>query len=115
MRHSRKYRAAGAAAFGLALMLTLQPARAEMEVTDSSAPGIQAGDTLKDNAEFDLPEGASVSLLLKPSGSTKTLKGPFKGTLATYKEKRSWMDRLMGKGDDVEPPMGASRGFVTPK
>ncbi|MEJ2124232.1 MAG: hypothetical protein P8Y67_10000 [Alphaproteobacteria bacterium] len=114
MRQKIKKGAVSLAAFGMAIFLLAQPALAEMEVLESSAPQISVGDKLADDAQLDLPKGAKLRLLLTTTGETKTLKGPYKGEVANYKEKRNWWERLFGKKRDPEPPMGAVRGAVAP-
>jgi hypothetical protein len=115
MRQMIKSCAVSLAMLGLAVFLLAQPALAEMEVTESSVTGISIGDKLPDDASLDMPKGTTLRLLLVETGVTKTLKGPYKGKVADYKEKLNWWDRLTGKQKDPEPPMGAVRGFVTPK
>jgi hypothetical protein len=86
-----------AAAFGAALSLVVaaSPARAEMEVIESSAPGITEGETLPDDARLNLPKGSVVRVLVRTAKgtNTRTLKGPFTGTAAEYREKRNWLGR----------------------
>jgi hypothetical protein len=115
MRQIIKGGAASLAILGLVVFLLAQPALAEMEVMESSVPGMSVGDKLPDDASLDLPKGAMLRLLLTNEGATKTLKGPYKGKVADYKEKLNWWDRLTGKKKDPEPPMGAVRGYIAPK
>jgi hypothetical protein len=115
MRQIIKSGAVSLIACGLAIFLIAQPALAEMEVLESSTPGVSVGDKLADHAELDLPKDAKLRLLLTTTGETKTLKGPYKGKAADYKEKRDWWKRLFGKKKDPEPPMGAVRGYVAPE
>jgi hypothetical protein len=114
MRQMIKGGAVSLAMFGLAVFLLAQPALAEMEVMESSVPGISLGDKLPDEASIDLPKGTTLRLLLTDTGATITLKGPYKGTVADYKEHKNWWDRLFGKQKDSEPPKGAVRGYVAP-
>jgi hypothetical protein len=98
-----------AAGLALALFLPVSAARAEMEVLESSAPGIEVGSTLNDRTRLKLPEGSTVRLLVKTSGgsSTKTLKGPYDGTAANYRERRRWFHRLTRRKNEQDPPMAA--------
>jgi hypothetical protein len=45
------------------------------------------------------------------SRTTKTLKGPYEGTIGDYKEDRSWWERITGRSNDSDAPIGATRGF----
>ena len=113
----RTIKACLAGALGLAGAIALPPgaARADSEVLQSSVPQIAVGTKLGDNAQVDIPEGATLRVLIVTSGTTKTLKGPYQGTVESYEEKRSWMDRLLGRGQDQDPPIGATRGLRPPK
>jgi hypothetical protein len=109
----KQVRTWGVAASALALVgavaLPSAAAWATSEVLQSSVPQIAVGAKLEDNAEISIPEGGTVRVL--SSGTTKTLKGPYQGTIESYQEKRSWMDRLLGRGQDQDPPIGATRGL----
>ncbi len=63
----------GAAFSGLAVALFLAPSplRAEMEVLESSVPGLEPGAVLADDAKLKLPDGTTIRLLIKATGSTK--------------------------------------------
>lgn len=109
MRSTIKMAATGGVAILLAVAAT--PARAEIEVLESSAPGIAARAKLPDDTQLKLPKDTEVRVLMRtPSGTiTKTIKGPYKGTAAEYKEKRSWWDRLVRPSKDNNPPPAAVR------
>lgn len=98
----------------LALLLTAAPAWAEMEVMESNAPGIKAGDTLKDDASLKIPGGSTVRLLLG-TGGTKTLKGPYEGTVAGYKSDGGWLKKFTDPNKDEAPPAGITRGIKKPE
>ena len=106
------------AATGLALTLLLfaQPALADMDVVESSVPGIKEGTTLKDDARLKIPERAIVRVLVKtPTGNTTmTLRGPYEGTVGNYTDDTTWWDRLFGNGTDKDPPMATTRD-ITPE
>ncbi len=110
-----RYGATALSGLPVALFLAVSPALAEMEVLESSVPSLEPGTALADDATLNLPDGTKVRLLIKATGSTKTLKGPYEGTAAAYTEKRSWWQRLTGEGGDIEPPMGAVRGLRKPE
>jgi hypothetical protein len=97
-------------AFGLAV-----PASAEIEVTESTVPAIKAGATLPDDTQFNVPDGATVSVMKKPENAQFVIKGPFQGTLAAYlKKDRSWWGRMTGKdgeGSKQGAPTGATRSI----
>lgn len=110
-------KACTACALGLAVAVALPfgAAWAESEVLQSSVPQLAVGTKLGDNARVDIPDGGSLRVLIVTSGTTKTLKGPYQGTVESYEEKRSWMDRLLGRDQDQDPPIGATRGLRPPK
>jgi len=115
MRQLVKHGATALSGLALALFLSASPVRADMEVLESTVPDLKAGATLKDDAKLKLPGGATVRVLLKATGSTKTLKGPYEGTVAAYKEDKGWWDRMTGHNKDPEPPMGAMRSLKKPE
>ena len=102
---------------GIALAVFLAPAvaLAEIEVLESSAPEITTGTKLADDARVKVPEGASIRVLILSSGSTKTLKGPYEGIVAAYKDDRSWWERITGRDKDADAPIGATRGMRPPQ
>ena len=95
----------------LAVLLAPAAALAEIEVLESSAPEIAAGAKLADEARVKVPDGASIRVLILSSGSTKTLKGPYEGTVGAYKDDRSWWERITGRDKDSDAPIGATRGM----
>ena len=105
------------ACLALPLLFLSQPVWAEMEVLESTLPEIAVGATLQDDARLTLPKGGLLRLLVKaPDGTTitKTMKGPYEGTATTYREKRSWWQRLTGRTKDPEAPIGASKAYTKP-
>jgi hypothetical protein len=114
MHSSIKVAIAGSAAVMLAV--AAWPALAEIEVLESSAPGMAVGQKLPDNARLSVPTNTVVRLLIRSPGgtSTKTLRGPFEGTAAEYKEKRSWWARLFQSPKDTDQPMAASKAERMP-
>ena len=100
---------AGLAGLTLALFFSASTAWAEIEVLESTVPAIKAGSVLKDDARLKLPAGATVRVLLRATGATKTLKGPFEGAVTAYKDGRSWRNRLLGPRKDPEPLVGGAR------
>lgn len=97
--------------FVLAAALPLASAQAASEVLESTVPELAVGAKLDDNARVRLPDGSSLRVLVVSSGSTKTLKGPYEGTIEAYKEDRSWWERITGKSKDSDAPIGATRGL----
>jgi len=98
---------------GLAFAGSLSPsdAHAESQVLESDIAALPAGTTIADDSSVSLPDGTTLRVLLLSSGTTKTLKGPYDGTISGYKDRRSWWDRLMGNDNTDDAPIGATRGF----
>jgi hypothetical protein len=114
MRQVIKYGVMSLTGLVVMLFLSAQAVRADIEVLESSVPELKAGASLKDDARLKLPKGTSIRVFVTtPNGnSTKTLKGPYEGTVADYKEERSWYERLMGSApSDSDAPMGTTRGI----
>jgi hypothetical protein len=116
-----KWISSSAPVLGLAVCLAFGfavPALAEIEVTESTAPAIKTGTTLPDDAQFNVPDGATVSLMKKPGNTPFVIKGPYQGTLAGYLQKnRSWWRRMLGKdgeGTKQGAPTGGTRGIKLP-
>jgi hypothetical protein len=98
---------------GLAMTVFLAPAvaLAEIEVLESSVPDMAVGSKFGDDTRLKLPDGASLRVLVLSSGTTKTLKGPYEGTVGAYKDDRGWWERVTGRNKDDDAPIGATRGF----
>ena len=105
---------AGLMGIALAVFLAPAAAQAEIEVLESSSPGIAAGTKLSDEAPVNVPQGASIRVLILSSGSTKTVKGPYQGTVGDYKDNRNWWERITGREKDSDAPIGATRGMRPP-
>ncbi len=105
----------GMAAIVLSFYLVQFPANADL-VTQSVAnvPDMTEGQTLPDDYEFELPEGAEILLLQTPSGDSFMIRGPFQGTLKAYNEDcNSWLAFAYSycaseSGDRL--PVGGTRG-----
>jgi hypothetical protein len=104
-----KQYAAGALGLALAVFLCVPAARAEIEVLESSVADYTPGSVLKDSARVKLPAQATLRVLITGTGTTKTLKGPYEGTVAAYKERRSLFNRFKDPARK-EPVIGAYRG-----
>jgi hypothetical protein len=115
MRLLTRFRKGAGVAIALAVLLAPAIAMAETEVLESSAPGLAVGDKLADNARVKVPDGASIRVLIQSSGTTKTLKGPYEGTIGAYKDDRSWWERITGRKKDDDAPIGATRGMRLPQ
>jgi hypothetical protein len=85
------------------------PALADVEIMASSIPEYAPGAVLKDDTRLKLPEGATLRVLMTDSGTTKTMYGPYEGTAAAYRERRSWWERLFGTPGGKEPVLGGTR------
>ena len=68
----------GLAASVFAMALGTTAASAQVIVVQSTAPGLNAGKLLTDDAKVTIPKGAKAIFVL-PSGATRTVAGPFKG------------------------------------
>jgi hypothetical protein len=88
---------------------------AEIEVLESSAPQLSVGAKIADETRVKLPDGTSIRVLILSSGTTKTLKGPYEGTVAAYKDDRTWWERITGRNKDDDAPIGATRGMRPPQ
>jgi len=105
----------GMAAILLSFYLVQFPANADL-VTQSVAnvPDMSEGQSLPDDYEFELPEGAEILLLQTPSGESYMIRGPFKGTLEAFNEDcNSWLAFMYSycsgaSGDTL--PVGGTRG-----
>ena len=97
-----------------ACMIAAGSAKAEMLVLESDVPDLPAGAKFADGKTISVPEDKTLRVLAVTNGSTKTLKGPYHGTVGAYTEKRSWWERLTGKTKDGDAPVGAVRGMRAP-
>lgn len=94
-------------------------ALAELLITSSTAPDLKNGTVLPDSVEFNIPAGATVSILRKPQQRTYTLEGPFTGTLLEYlkRPKCGWWRRLFGNCAETprrSGPVGGVRSARPP-
>lgn len=118
-------RVAGVALAGW-LAVPGEAACAKLLVTESTVSGVAMNATFADDAIFDVPDGKKIRFLKKPENSTYEIDGPYRGTLADYRPKCGWWQRLQrqcGTQRDVEggtrnitlsPPEG-TKGVTTPK
>jgi hypothetical protein len=91
------------------------PARAEILVLESNVPDLPVGAKFADGKVILIPDDKTLRVLIVTSGSTKTLKGRYQGTVGGYTERRNWWERLVGKGKDGDAPVGAVRGMRAPE
>lgn len=104
MRKNRNGLIALAALALVASMTGAVPALAIMTVEESTAPNHREGSKLDDEAVLSVPEDAKVRLFLVHNGQTYVVRGPFTGTLAEYRKKRStWWRRVFGRFWSDEP------------
>src|SRR5262245_52994957 len=97
------------------LLASITSARAvDLEVVYSTAPGLQVGTKFKVDAEFNVPDGASVGLLRSSGNTTHIIHGPYRGTLAKYEKNspRFWGLLFGGARQESEPPLGGTRAPV---
>jgi hypothetical protein len=111
MKQGRTQGAAICIGLALALSAVGGPAWAEVEVLESSVPGMAVGSKFADETRLKLPDGAALRVLVLTSGTTKTLTGPYEGTVGAYKEDRSWWERMTGREKEGDAPIGATRGI----
>jgi hypothetical protein len=97
-----------------ALVVMSGPVWADLEVMDSSVPGIERGAILADDAVLKVPAGAKLELLKKPANTTHTVKGPHEGTLEAYLNPCPWWRAVLGqcKPDDSEIGKGGTKGIA---
>lgn len=90
------------------------PAMAENEVLESDIADYPVGTKIEDETRIVLPDDSKMRILIVTTGSTKTLQGPYEGTIPNYKEERSWWERITGRSKRTDAPIGATRGLVRP-
>lgn len=95
----------------LAMPLPFMSARAETQVLESDVPELPAGTKIADETRIVIPDGMTLRVLVISDGETKTLNGPYEGTIADYKEDLSWWERITGRRKNTDAPIGATRGI----
>jgi hypothetical protein len=95
----------------LTVLLPAGQARAESEILESDVQALPVGTKLADDARVVIPENKKLRVLLVASGNTRTLKGPYEGTVGDYKEDLSWWERITGRNKEPDAPIGATRGL----
>jgi hypothetical protein len=103
--------AAAVLAVLLTVLLPAGQARAESEVLESDAQELPVGTKIADDKRIVIPDGKKLRVLLVASGNTKTLNGPYEGTVADYKEDLTWWERITGRKKEGDAPIGATRGL----
>lgn len=100
---------------GLSMIFTamplVTPVQAESQVLESDIADLPPGTAIADDKSVTIPEGNTLRVLLLSKGETKTLKGPYEGTINDYKEELSWWERITGRSKDTDAPIGATRGL----
>ncbi len=91
------------------------PAMADSEVLESDVTEYPVGTKIDDETRINMPDDSKMRVLIVTTGSTKTLQGPYEGTVPNYKEERSWWERITGRSKDSDAPIGATRGLLPPK
>jgi hypothetical protein len=109
-------RLAGLAGAALLAVMVVAPARADVIIQDPGATGLRIGTVLKDSDKLVVATGTSVVVVL-PSGNTKTVKGPYDGTVADITKnvalnQAAWNDWLKRLKQTESPTggVGATRG-----
>lgn len=103
---------AGIMGLALTVLLQLGFALAETQVLESDVPDLPVGAKIADEIRINIPEGKTLRVLIESEGETKTLQGPYEGTVANYKDDLSWWERLMGRRKNTDAPIGATRGLI---
>jgi hypothetical protein len=76
-------------------MLSVSAAHSEVRILQSQVPAISSGMVLQDDVVLHVPANKTVKVLLTPSNATKTIAGPFDGTVNDYGPSR--LPSLNGK------------------
>jgi len=97
------------------LVASAIPAMADSEVLESDITEYPIGAKIDDETRINMPDDSKMRVLIVTTGSTKTLQGPYEGTVPNYKEERSWWERITGRSKDSDAPIGATRGLLPPK
>lgn len=90
------------------------PAMADSEVLESDVTDYPVGTKIEDETRIIMPDESKMRVLIVTTGSTKTLQGPYEGTISNYREERSWWERITGRSKHSDAPIGATRGLVRP-
>jgi hypothetical protein len=95
-------------------IMPIPAAHAENEVLESDLESFPVGTKIDDETRIVMPDNSKVRVLILSTGTTKTLQGPYEGTIPNYKEERTWWERITGRGKQTDAPIGATRGLVRP-
>jgi hypothetical protein len=87
------------------------PAQAESQVLESDMAELPPGTAIADDQSVKVPEGSTLRILVLSNSETKTIKGPYEGTIGDYKEELTWWERITGRSKDTDAPIGATRGL----
>lgn len=90
------------------------PAMADSEVLESDVTDYPVGTKIEDKTRIVMPDDSKIRVLIVTTGSTKTLQGPYEGTIPNYKDERSWWERITGRSRHNDAPIGATRGLLQP-
>ena len=94
----------------------MSPARADIYVIESTAPGVKVG-PLADSAEISIPPGGHIRAVM-PSGKTQLIKGPYSGPVADLVKGQkpnpgvlAWIKSILQTGGATEATPGATRSI----
>jgi hypothetical protein len=90
-------------------LLSAVPAKAAIMIVSSDAAELKAGVELADSAAIDIPSGAKVRIML-PSGKTKLLTGPMKGTVADLVKGEPLAEGVWNKAKEFLQTGGVDQG-----
>jgi hypothetical protein len=65
-------------------IFSISAAHSEVRILQSQVPAIANGMVLQDDVVLHIPANKTVRVLLTPSNATKTIAGPFDGTVSDY-------------------------------
>jgi hypothetical protein len=108
------------AAVLLAASASLSSLRADLYVLESTDAGIKPGTRFTPGESITIPAGGQIRAVL-PSGKTRTIKGPYTGTVADLTKGQTtnegvmvWIRNILQTGGASEATPGATRSIARP-
>ena len=111
MKRNTNIWAAALLTLSLAVIVPAVPASADTEILESDVQEFPVGTKLTDDQRITIPDDKKLRVLLTSTGNTKTLKGPYEGTVGDYKEDAGWWEKITGRSKESDAPIGATRGL----
>jgi hypothetical protein len=103
--------------FGVALLVGMTAARADIYVIESTVPALVVGTHLTVDDKISIPSGGQIRAVL-PSGKTQTIRGPFDGKVSELAKGAAnegvwaWMQKMAKTGGSSEITTGATRSVT---